>query len=255
MTRVREGRVLCRQGTLREGWDAPATDDAENVARLKAFSDALAQLYERQVRLFVLPAGYLYASSWPVLEAQAERLQREASPSGIAYAVGIDLWPDARPQRFAVGNGLTAFTAAWSSTTGPVLWQQRSTSATNQWTATALECEEPRTLDVDGEPIELLTCGEIFNERIRTSVIARGVPTVVDLGHVSQRFRVHAGMKILTRYGVRTALCSVHCGPWGQKDCYTAGAVTQSSRRADITVDRDPRLEIAVWDCASLAAT
>jgi hypothetical protein len=59
-------------------------------------------------------------------------------------------------------------------------------------------------------------------------------------------------MKILTRNGVRTALCSVHCGPWGQKYCYTSRAVAHSDRRADVALTDEPRIEIALWDVASL---
>lgn len=227
---------------------APATD---NAARLRAFAEAMNLLSRQEVNLFVLPAGYLYASSWPMLEQLAEHLQRGPAPHRIAFAVGIDLRPGGRPIGFAEGNGLTAFTAAWSPQGGGVLWQQRSSSTDNHWTATPAQCNEPRTLQVDGERVEVLTCGEIFNDRIRSSVVARAVPTVVDLGHVSQGFRVHAAMKILTRQGVRTALCSVHCGGWwGQKYCYTSDAATRSSRRGDVVLEGNPRLEVAVWDCA-----
>jgi hypothetical protein len=73
---------------------APATAEAENPARLEAYSLAMRELRARGVDLFALPAGYLYADTWPVLESLAERLTGAASESGIAVAAGVRPEPD-----------------------------------------------------------------------------------------------------------------------------------------------------------------
>ena len=76
-------------------------------------------------------------------------------------------------------------------------------------------------------------CGEIFSPTIRSNIIARkkDLDAVVDLGHESDGFRVHAGMKF----------------------CYDPGGVRKSTRNADTDIDADvaignnPRVELKIW--------
>jgi hypothetical protein len=211
------------------------------------FRDVLDRLGDSRTAFFALPAGFLYAPDWATLTTLADEVVCRAEEARLAVAVGIDLNPAALPDSMRLGAGLSAFTIGWSLTSGRHLWVQRSSSSANHHRAGDAECSQHRVLEVAGGSIGVLLCGEIFNPRIRTSVLRQGTKVVVDLGHVSRGFRVFSGMKILTRGGVDSCLCSVHAGPWAQKYCYSTGAISRSTHSFDFVIGSAPRIEVRSW--------
>lgn len=225
----------------------PSCGAADNAARLSLFRDSLDRLASSGTDLFVLPAGFLYAPDWATVSTLSDEVVRRAEEVGLAVAVGIDLNRADLPSSVRLGAGLSAFTIGWSPASGRQIWVQRSSSSTNRHLAGDAECDERRVLEVAGTPVGVLLCGEIFNSRIRTSVLRQGLKIVVDLGHVSRGFRVFSGMKILTRANVDACLCSVHAGPWAQKYCYGTGAIARSTRSFDFALGTAPRIEVRSW--------
>jgi hypothetical protein len=225
----------------------PSWDAAHNAGRLALFREALDRLRSSGTAFFALPAGFLYAPDWATLATLKDEVVRRAEEANLAVAVGIDLNPAALPSSVRLGAGLSAFTIGWSPASGRQLWVQRSSSSANHHLAGDAGCSERRVLEVAGRPVGVLLCGEIFNPRIRTSVVRQGMKVVVDLGHVSRGFRVFSGMKILTRGGVDLCLCSVHAGHWAQKYCYGTGAISRSTRSFDFAVGAAPRIEVRSW--------
>ena len=217
---------------------------------MAAYREVVCRLSERDVNLFVSPAGYLFASCWDELQSITEELEAEAVRRGIAVIVGIDLSPRALTQEYSTGARLSAFAFSWSPESGRSIWVQRSSSSENHYLATGESCSEERVLTVQGRRVAIVVCGEIFNDRIRNAVLQQHVDAAVDFGHYSQGFRVWAGMKVLTRAGLPVCFCSVHAGPWTKKYCYTVGGTSATTWRSDFIVEGSPRLEVKFWNVA-----
>ena len=230
---------------------------AGNEPRLAALRTAIREVSNEGVDLLCLPGGYLSAKSMTHLNELSEELAQEAKRSNLALAVGIDVDKKNLMQDWTtqIRKGtLPWFAVCWNSVGGNFLWRQRSVRSIDQWEAPEQACSQERTLYVGKARIEILMCGEIFSQRIRESIVSRkpAVNAVVDLGHTSGGFRVHAAMKVLARGGVHS-FCSVHAQRTNaQKYCYAAGGVKKSIRTPGIVIGSSPRLEIKVWNLDTL---
>lgn len=233
-----------------EGYHQPEA----NRQLLDLCDRALQAAAGRGADIVCLPAGYLSASGEDERDQLAGQAADMAERAGVGVALGIDLsvkklGTDYR-QRIRE-NRLPWFAACWSPE-GRVLhcWRQRSTNNRDCRAASDHTCAEHRTLQLPGGNVEILMCGEVFNPRIRTNIASRrhSIRAVVDLGHESEGFRVFQGMKALSRRGLVT-LCSVHTArSHGQKYRYDPGGIRRSSRKADVFLGNQPRIELKIWD-------
>ena len=223
--------------------------------RLEIFLKVLEQLKTHDIQLVCFPGGYLFAKSRGNLDNLANAIFDYSTEHGISVAVGIDQFeknPDDNWDEAIRNEGLPFFAVCSEPTfVKPRIWNQRSITSRNQNIASDIVCSKPRTLISEGKKIEILICGEIFNQRIRKSIVNRSVDAVVDLGHRSEGFRVHAAMKVLAKRGIST-FCSVHTQRQsGQKFCYVPcnnNWLCESSRDYDLLIGEGPRLEIKFWD-------
>jgi len=203
--------------------------------RIRLFSEVLNEARRLHVDLLCLPGGYLRAKTFSEKDKFSHVIHNEAKKYKIAIAMGIDV-----PKSFAI---------CWSPNEDILYsWQQRSSTRIDQWNCPAVVCAETRTLPVLNGRVEVLICGEIFNERIRNNILSRkyDLTAVVGLGHKSYRFRVWAGMKKLAEGGL-TVMCSVHANRrFAQKYCYTPQG-SLSTPVPDITFPGPPRLELKLW--------
>ena len=231
-----------------EGYEDPGW----NNTRLAVLSDVFVASRALQVDLLCLPAGYLTVDSTLEIERISKTIREEAKKHRIAVAVGIDAKNSGLFQKGKEPNAhssLPYFAVCWTPNQDVLhIWQQRSASSTDQWNCSDPLCAQVRALPVLNRSVEVLLCGEIFNERIRNNVLSREeeLSAVVDLGHTSAGFRVWAGMKKLAEGGL-TSLCSVHANSSSaQKYCYTPqGAM--SDRTPDRILPGPPRVELKVW--------
>ncbi|MQY54394.1 MAG: hypothetical protein GH149_03760 [Methanosarcinales archaeon] len=186
-------------------------------------------------------------------EKFSQAILNEAKKHNVAIAIGIDTEIKKNPSSDWLDrikkNTLPWFAISWSPTENILhSWRQRSVTGRDQKYSSDDACAEERALPISDGRIEVLMCGEIFNERIRKNIVSRkdDLTAVVDLGHISAGFRVWAGMKKLAEGGL-TVLCSVHTdGRLGQKYCYTPSG-SMSTRAPDTTFSGPPRLELKAW--------
>jgi len=220
--------------------------------RIRLLSDVLSKSRGLQVDLLCLPGGYLMTKSILEKDKFSHAMHDEAKKYKIAIAIGIDTETKDPTQDWAYRtkeNTLPWFAICWSPNEDILhYWRQRSVTSRDQWHSSDDVCAEVRTLPVLNGRVEVLMCGEIFNERIRNGILSRkdSLTAVVDLAHTSAGFRVWAGMKKLAEGGL-TVLCSVHADRrLAQKYCYTPkGSI--STRIPDKTFPGFPRLELKVW--------
>jgi len=223
--------------------------------RLEFLQKAIMELKKQSIGLACFPGGYLSVKSRNHLCRLANIVDEISKDSGISIGVGIDrlgkdidnYWDEAiRKEGFP-------FFAVCSDTQSdsPHIWNQRSTTSKNQHFVSDDSCSKPRSLNTLGGRIEILICGEIFNERIRKSIVNRKIRAVVDLGHESRGFRVHAAMKVLANRGI-ASFCSVHTKRQNaQKFCYIPNHndwLCKSTRCYDTIIGKEPRLEIKFWN-------
>ena len=219
----------------------------------------------RGADLVCLPAGFFCARNEPEKDKLASALVAEARRHNIAIAVGVDtldkrLTPEEIPSRIR-SYSLPWFAICWTPKQPDVIecWRQRSSTSGDAHEAPVHALSEVRSLPVQDGQVEILTCGEIFNQPIRANIIQRkkNLDAVIILGHESRGFRVWNGMKILSKQGLIT-LCSVHTKRKGiMKFRYGTDGICQSTRDADIILNADPptklpraepRVELKIWD-------
>ena len=249
-----------------EGYEKPSG----NNRRLSLLTEVLEYAKRRRISLVCLPAGYLTASSNANRDSLIKKVVKVAKSHGVAIAVGIDVRIDVDQRRRSkrsikkqsrkgsqyslekVQRGsLPWFAACWSPKENIVhCWRERSSNSNDQWKISDAVCAEARTLPLGKYGVEVLMCGEVFNERIRNSVLSRrkGLIAAVDLGHYSEGFRVFAAMKVLAR-GRLSTLCSVHTKrEKAMKYCYLSGGRKKSTRDFDAKFGLEPRIEVKVWN-------
>jgi hypothetical protein len=129
-----------------------------------------------------LPGGYFWVKSGAKFSEAESQIVREAKRTGIAVAIGIDYSQKKQSKKktrspnieyLVQTQALPSFAVTWSPDQGAQIWRQRSVSTKDQRFVSEKEYARPQTLHVSGSDIEILSCGELFNERIRNSVIGR----------------------------------------------------------------------------------
>ena len=228
--------------------------EGRNQERLRAAERAIAKAAQKlQADLIVLPAGFFTTQTSRARENIADSLISIADRLGIGIAFGVDQEVkdlNRRWEREIRSEGLPFYGYAWSPNEGIThCWKQRSTNSSDQWLAPLQRCKEPRLVPVSGEPVAVLMCGEIFNQRIRDALANHPIrpKVVVDLAHIGAGFRVWQGMKKLVELGL-ASVCSVHTqSRYAVKYCYVPGRGRISARIPDDWVFGPPRIELKVW--------
>ena len=224
-------------------------DSAAFESRFAAYLEALEKAKANGHQLLCLPGGYFCVGSEAEVEAAKSRIVQEAKRTGIAVAVGIDYPPTNPDTDYLVQTrALTSFAVTWSPEQDEPSWRQRSTNSKNQKFPSGEICAQPQTLLVAGKEIEILSCGELFNERIRNSVIARHPDAVVDLSHNGKGFRAERSLKLLAENDMYS-FCSTHATKKGaKKRGFAPGAHKLSTRETDCVTTGVPRIEIKGWE-------
>ena len=221
-------------------------------SRFAAFKEALKTAKSEEVQLLCLPGGYFCAKSEAQVKKTESRVVQEAKRAGVAVAVGIDRSQRETPKKQKASRSSSqyqSFAVAWSPRQHkPERWPQRSSNTTNQWSVSDEDCKRPQTLPVAGEGIEVLACGELFNERIRNSVIARHPYAVVDLSHDGKGFRADRSLMLLAENGMY-AFCSTHADmKSAMKRGFAPGGRKISTRETDSIITGEPRIEMKIWE-------
>jgi hypothetical protein len=166
-------------------------DSAAFESRFVRFKKALEQAKAEGVQLLCLPGGYFCVNSETKLGEAESLIVQEAKRAGVAVALGIDysqekefrtkkkVSPDT--EHLVRTQALPSFVVTWTPEQDKQSWRQRSVNSTDQWCVSEEDCKRPQTLRVSGKEIEILSCGELFNERIRNSIVARRPIAVADL--------------------------------------------------------------------------
>jgi len=225
------------------------------------------------VELVTLPGGFFVARSSAERDALAKRISSEAARRGIAVAVGIDVKQE---QQSVKGQGkkltatdkkrhekvireqtLPSFVVCWSRQSRSHCWRQRSTSSKDQVCVPAQACVRKQSILVNNRSVEVLACGEIFNERIRKAIIDRRprVKAVVDLAHDGKGLRINPALRRFGECGI-TSLCSAHVSLKGaMKRGFNHRGMDISSRDSDINIPRNskmiphaPRIEAKIYE-------
>jgi len=223
--------------------------------RVSLLDDSLKVLKRSGVSLATFPGGYLQARDLIEIEQLIKVLKRLSKKHGICIALGIDIshkWESINDTKIKK-HELPLFGVVISpNLKSPKLWRQRSTNNDNQKLVMGKLCNENRAILINNKKIETLMCGEIFNSRVRNSLLNRKVDIAIDLGHTSGGFRVFSAMKVLAKGGVKV-FCSVHSQAQNSmKYSYYPskrnGYKNMSTRISDFTVGETPRLELKVWE-------
>ena len=231
------------------------SDQSSNDRRIKNLRESLDCLKKQDVNLFCLPAGYLFSNDSNYINKLADKIFDIANEYKIAIVVGIDIHYKDLSKDWAedIKNYNLPFfaTASIPQNGKKYIWRQRSINSKDQMFASDKICSDVRTLFINEKNIGILLCGEIFNERMRESLISKGIKIVIDIAHISTGFRVHAAMKVLAKNDV-ISFCSVHTQRRnGRKYCYVPyqnSWINRSSNEADFFIGKDPRLEIKIWE-------
>jgi hypothetical protein len=232
-------------------------DSAAFESQFAAFKEALEKAKREGVQLLCLPGGYFWVKSDAEFKNAQNRVVQEARRTGIAIAVGIDYSQTEKSKKEKTRSpsseslvrtkALPSFAVAWSPRQHKKSWRQRSVNSKDQRLVSEQDCKKPQVLRVSGRPIEILTCGELFNECIRDSIIARHPSAVVGLSHIGKGFRANRSLQSLARKGMYT-FCCTHANLKGaMKRAFAPGGRKISTRRIDFLTTGEPRIEMKSW--------
>lgn len=219
-------------------------------SRFAAFKKALEQAKGQGVDLLCLPGGYFCVKSDAELKRAENRIVQQAKRTGIAIAVGIDRSPSRKPAKKKTRSNTNyhSFASAWRPRQRYIKsWPQRSVNSEDQWDVSEEDCKRPQTLPVSGKEIEILACGELFNECIRNCVADRHPDAVVDLSHSGRGFRADPALKLLAKKGMY-AFCCTHADMKGaMKRGFAPGGDKISTRKTNALITGEPRIEMEFW--------
>jgi hypothetical protein len=232
-------------------------DSTAFESRFERFKEALEQVRGEGVQLLCLPGGYFCVKSEAELKEAKSRIVQEAKRAGIAVAVGIDCSQEKNSNKKQTTSPdtehlvrtqtLPSFVATWSPKHEHI-WRQRSVNSKDQWCVPEKVCKRPQTLHVSGKKIEILACGELFNERIRNSIVAGHPSAVVDLSHDGKGFRADHSLRLLAHKGMYT-FCCTHANMKGAiKRGFAPNEDKISTSKTDFVIAGEPRIEMKVWE-------
>jgi hypothetical protein len=220
-------------------------DSVAFESRFAVYEEALQKGKAAGVQLPCLPGGYFCVESEAGVEKAKSRIVQAARTNGIAVAVGIDC-PQTNPNTdyLVQTRALTSFAVTWSPEQDDQVWRQRSVNSKDQFYVSDEDCGRRQTLRVAGKEIEVLSCGELFNKRIRNSIIARHPSAVIDLSHNGKGFRADPSLKLLAEEGMYT-FCSTHADQKGaMKRGFAPGGDKISTHEPDFVTTGVPRIEV-----------
>ncbi len=254
--RIAVGTVSC------EGYGQTRPEAISN--RLKVYGRVVEEASRLRADLVCFPGGYLRALDKKRRKKLAEHLVKKAKKHNIAIAVGIDVGTEnckkpkqQKLKKINSSNDFSAFAICWSPNEGNkcYYWKQRSSTSTdykNEPKRIEQTYQEQRSLHIGSKNIEMLLCGELFNQIIRNNVISRSsdITAVVDLAHEAGRGfnRAILSMEILARGGLVT-LCSIHANSQGTLKLRCNPPGERLSTRNPDRVIKDPTwVELKIWD-------
>jgi hypothetical protein len=211
--------------------------EIENKERLSAGIVALSKAKSLGSDVLVLPGGFLLAQSSVMRRDLADHLIEKAKSLNMAVIFGIDDTSDTE-----------AYGYAWSPNESHC-WDQRSTTRNDQWDVPQWRCDELRILKLYEGAIGVLICGELFNERIRSTFLREPKPkAIVNLIHMGHGFRSMDAMKKYCENGIAVA-CSAHVKTKnGLKRFCVPGRGFESIRKNNDVVEGPIRIEIALFE-------
>ncbi len=241
-------------------WETFTPESLER--RMTVLKEALQKCRNKRVSLLCLPAGYFKIQHDAERAKLGRRVAALARVANIAVAVGVDVGSKGKKSRNAKEKkrrscALTRrqLRPEWTLIANPCesrtcFLRQRSVSRCDQHLVPDDVCASPKTVLVAGKRVEILGCGEIFNSRIRESILTTRpkVDVVVDIGHKSAEYRVDGPLKVFAEGGL-WSFCSTHAKTLrAMKRAYAPGGRKMSSREIDIAVEGPPQLELKLWN-------
>jgi hypothetical protein len=234
--------------------------------RLAVYEQALKSAEAAAVDLLCLPGGYFFIlpevsseikepcadKNLKALEIQIVQLAKKYQ---VGIAVGIDLSPKnlLRDHTACVRAGMLSWCSfSWSPSENIFhCWNQRSTTNADQRDCPDELCLRVQNVNINEQKIEILTCGELFNQRIRAAIVCRSNKpiAIIDLAHTLAGFRATSALEDFSREGLH-AFCTGHAKKSGaMKYYYAPVALNKSSRDVDFETDNNlrPYLQAKVW--------
>ena len=225
-----------------------------NPTRMKLMEETLKGAKGLSCDIVCFPGGYFSVQS----DSKRDELAAQAVDLAKSMEIGLAVGIDCKPKDMSIDKSrnirqatLPWYAVCWSPYEDTLhCWGQRSITSRDQWLAPETRCRDRQTLPFGNKGVEILMCGEIYNERIRDSIVRRRYDlfVVADLAHAACGFRVFQPMEILARQGVGS-VCSCHAERFdAMKQRYWAGGSKQSVRRSDLRTGYFPTLGLKVWE-------
>lgn len=154
-----------------------------------------------RIDLIVLPAGFLRARSEGEVREVAAPLLTAARKAKVAVMFGVD----AGARGSVRAGSLPYFLLGWSPGQSKAsLWRQRSITSADAGEAPHQAFASARALEVKGQKVAPIVCGEVFSPRVRDSVAKLKPVVAVLAAHTAGGARHWAGQRCLAQLGVRS---------------------------------------------------
>jgi hypothetical protein len=162
-------------------------DSTRNPQRLRVLDELLKKATEHDAQLLVVPAGFFAARDQEECDQIVQKASRLAAQASVALIGGVDIGRvDKKSSDTLVARHELPYFGFAVSKSGESskLWRQVSIRGKHAKLVPdgAIPGEE-RLIDIAGNSVATLICGELFNERVRESISRRQPDMVIDLGH------------------------------------------------------------------------
>jgi len=194
-----------------------------NACRSAVFANLLEEAVDRQSDLLLLPGGYWTVPRKvdiePLLERISKKLRQAAKKQKVWIIAGIDLAAAKQAKSKTTSKhhrkGALPYFAFAMSPTGKRLglWQQLTTTSANAVRVKKLNVAE-RTVDVNGNKVLALICGEMHNKYFRESLKGQGLDLICVCGH-SGFTRVLRSITAISQRSHCPVLHVQHLRTWG----------------------------------------
>ena len=221
---------------------------------MKFAKEAIVEAKKMEADILVLPAGYLFADNNDEFDRISKEMIGYAQSVGITFMFGIDRekkdikkdWSE-----HVKNQSVPWFGIIWDDIKKEsMVIRQRSISSNDQYLAPDSVCSEIIYITFNDQMIPILMCGEIFNERIKKTIMnyKEKIKIVIDMAHFGKGLRIWQPMSKFGNNGIAST-CSTHVDKKGAvKYFFTSKGENISSDKIDKEIGWDPQIEMKLWD-------
>lgn len=221
-----------------------------NRERLRLLEETL-QVLPDDIDIITFPAGYLCCKDMEEVKEYKNKIKELSDKYSAYLAMGIDCQDI---NEFGSSSQYTLpYLALQASPNKPIrLWRQHLYRSSDVGEVRLSNIVESRSINLGGNNVELVACGDLFNPAVLDNIISRDIDLVIALVHGASGSRTQHALELLAKNGVH-GFCSLHAKvknafKYGYISTHDGAYENISTRENDYLIKSFNQIEIKVWE-------